>query len=193
MGGRTRVGHKGIYVPLSRTHPRHAPKNGWDLRCKCGWTGGNFPIRIIAERAYSQHILNHLPICGTCGDVKSVREMSKASPHRCKACSRKAMKDWIAKHPKQYERCRRASHMRKKYGITLSEYDAIVQAQAGLCPICRRVLSDTDPRGFRPHVDHCHETGKTRGVLCGRCNRGLGTFKDSIVLMRNAIEYLESK
>ena len=58
--------------------------------------------------------------------------------------------------------------------------------QAGLCGICKR----PDSSGIKLSVDHCHQTGKVRGLLCGNCNRALGLFRDNINLLTNAVSYL---
>lgn len=76
---------------------------------------------------------------------------------------------------------------RKLYGLTPEDYDTLLKKQRGRCAICR---SDT-PRAQRDwHVDHCHKTGKVRGLLCHKCNVGLGHFGDSVKLLGKAIEYL---
>lgn len=70
----------------------------------------------------------------------------------------------------------------------MEQYDAMLVAQGGVCAICRKEPSD--PRGFRPHIDHCHETGHVRGILYWQCNTGLGNFGDNIEALQRAIEYL---
>lgn len=78
----------------------------------------------------------------------------------------------------------------KKYGIELKDYDLMLEAQGGGCQICK----STDPKGQgRFHVDHNHETGEVRGLLCSHCNTGLGMFKDSPALLISAAAYLEDK
>lgn len=73
------------------------------------------------------------------------------------------------------------------YGITPEQYAALLAAQDGLCAICR---TDAWP-GKGPHVDHAHDTGRVRGILCGGCNNGLGRFADDPARLRAAAEYLE--
>lgn len=63
------------------------------------------------------------------------------------------------------------------------DIDAMRAAQNGLCPICERVLE-------KFHVDHCHETGRIRGLLCPDCNRGIGGLKDSRKIVLRAAAYL---
>ena len=80
----------------------------------------------------------------------------------------------------------------KKYGISQDIFDAMFESQRGLCAICN--LPETKLiRGelVTMSIDHDHNTGKVRGLLCAKCNTGLGQFKDNIDNMRNAVKYLE--
>jgi hypothetical protein len=76
--------------------------------------------------------------------------------------------------------------LRTKYGITLIERDAIIAAQ-GACPTCGN--TDPGPRGW--HVDHCHATGKVRGILCAQCNIALGNARESSEVLRRLADYLD--
>lgn len=75
----------------------------------------------------------------------------------------------------------------KKYGMTHEEYLKMFEAQGGACSICGR----TPPKN-RLAIDHCHKTGRVRGLLCGACNTGLGLFRDDVALLRAATQYLQS-
>jgi hypothetical protein len=84
------------------------------------------------------------------------------------------------------ERIRRRNY-KVAYGITVEEYDEMLVTQGGKCAIC----SADEPGGpGRWHVDHDHKTSKVRGLLCARCNRALGGFKDDPVILQSAIDYL---
>lgn len=80
----------------------------------------------------------------------------------------------------------------RKYGMTIEDYRTILVAQDGVCAVCKRPET-TLIRGkaIAMPVDHCHTTGKTRGLLCTQCNRGLGLFGDDPVRLQAAIGYLE--
>jgi hypothetical protein len=71
-----------------------------------------------------------------------------------------------------------------RYGISERDYNELLRLQAGLCAICAE----------RParHVDHCHETGEVRGLLCFACNAGLGNLSDDLLLLEAAVDYLAS-
>lgn len=77
--------------------------------------------------------------------------------------------------------------LQKRYGITLEEKRAMYRQQQGCCAICGKELTDSKDC----HVDHCHITGKIRGLLCSNCNHGLGVFKENLTILTDAIKYLE--
>ena len=79
----------------------------------------------------------------------------------------------------------RKRQLQRKYGISLADYDILLNKQDGVCLICGQ--KDLDK--FLA-VDHCHETGRIRGLLCNGCNSGLGHFKDDPELLKRAILYL---
>jgi hypothetical protein len=89
---------------------------------------------------------------------------------------------------------RKSIGLRKKYGIGNEEYDRMFAKQDGLCAICgvseAKVADKTGPKPLG--VDHCHDTGRIRGLLCGRCNQGIGLLLDSPAIMRSAASYVES-
>jgi hypothetical protein len=79
----------------------------------------------------------------------------------------------------------------KVYGIDEVDYNKLLEEQNGVCAICRLPESAAQKgKLLRLAVDHDHKTGRIRGLLCHRCNRGLGLAKDSIELFRNAADYL---
>jgi len=83
---------------------------------------------------------------------------------------------------------RKHSRIKSVYGITKDEWNSIMESQNHKCAICG--FSDTKNKRFFPLVDHCHKSQKVRGILCMTCNSGLGSFKDNIELLKNAISYL---
>ena len=111
---------------------------------------------------------------------------------RCKTCKAAITKEWLAKvGPVRAKK----SKLRKYYGLSVPEYEAMIAGQGDLCFICRKPSSDIDPRSGKPKslaVDHCHESGKVRSLLCSACNMGIGCFCDSIELLQRAASYLES-
>ena len=77
--------------------------------------------------------------------------------------------------------------IRRQYGITLEQYNEMLIDQDYKCAICG---NEDEVEGRKLAIDHCHKTKKVRGLLCGKCNRGLGLFYDDLELLQNAISYL---
>ena len=78
----------------------------------------------------------------------------------------------------------------RKYKINFDWFDKQFELQKGLCMTCSKELLGTDKQN-KPHVDHCHTTGKVRGILCNRCNTVLGLCLDNKELLVNLKGYLE--
>jgi hypothetical protein len=79
----------------------------------------------------------------------------------------------------------RDQHLRKRFGLSLPEFEMLSAAQQGKCAICSKPV-------LRLNVDHNHKTGQRRDLLCRHCNWGLGHFKDDPILLGRAIVYLRS-
>lgn len=82
----------------------------------------------------------------------------------------------------------RKSHLKRRFGLTLEQYDEMLKSQGGGCALCKR----PPPARSALHVDHDHETGRVRGLLCFTCNNALGDFEDDAVRLREAARYVES-
>lgn len=88
----------------------------------------------------------------------------------------------------------RDSQLRRKYGISAADYDRLLAKQGGGCALCGVKPEDLQAGRFRTylHVDHCHETGRVRGLLCPDHNLLLGRFGDSAEMFRRVLNYLEA-
>ncbi|GAV43170.1 endonuclease VII domain-containing protein [Streptomyces acidiscabies] len=112
--------------------------------------------------------------CRACGEIKPHaqwdrnRTASDGLSTRCKAC--RAIEG-------------RQGHLKRSYGITEAQRDEMIAGQKGLCVICLKAPA--------VHVDHCHETGRVRGVLCFNCNSAIGKLGDDPDAVRRAASYLE--
>lgn len=110
----------------------------------------------------------------------------KGRQSRCKVCHRKSvLARYHANRDHELALMRRRD-LRRNYGIEVEEYDAMLVAQNGVCAICEQPCVS----GRRLAVDHDHRTNRVRGLLCSRCNQGLGLFGDDPERMRAAIAYL---
>ena len=134
--------------------------------------------------------------CVTCSAIKPLTEFYKhvsckdGLQKRCKPCSKAANKK--SKQRLGQEHLDRQQHqiqLRRRYNMTIEQYDELYKKQDGKCAICH---TDTCSTGRRLSVDHCHTTGKIRGLLCAHCNTALGKFNDDIERIQRAINYLQS-
>lgn len=133
--------------------------------------------------------------CRTCKQDKLLTEFhSHASCSQgvrpdCKEClapqDRKRSKQYVEKYPLN----RRSTILKNKYGIDYDQYLRMLGAQGGGCAIC----GSTSPGAGKTYfsLDHNHQNGKNRGLLCHSCNAGIGMFKEDKLSLKLAIEYLE--
>ena len=112
--------------------------------------------------------MNPTASCRTCGVPKSSKTFYYHSPgvlaNECKECKKKRNNYWKVRH---------------RFGMTVKEWE---EMRARGCAVC----GSNEKVG----IDHDHRTGRIRGPLCDRCNRGIGYFKDDVALLARAIEYL---
>ena len=109
--------------------------------------------------------------------------------YNCKSCSYEYVKNSKLNNPERMASERRRGMLKRNYGLTVEQYNEMLESQGNGCAICG---SETGGRKdvTRLAVDHCHNSGQIRGLLCVNCNNGLGRFKDSIELLEKAIDYL---
>jgi hypothetical protein len=126
--------------------------------------------------------------------------------NRCKVCAKESTSKWRAENPerarakvkecfdknrKKYYSTHNDRQLFVKYGLTRVEYERLLEETLGVCVVCSRPFG-TSPY-TKPVVDHCHTTGKTRGIICRQCNIGLGAFKDNTNALNNAVKYLNGE
>lgn len=125
--------------------------------------------------------------CGKCKELKPLHDfyVKKDGRHKtqCKACDNLLTRRYQSTADGKCNLWR--AHMLRKYGLTPEQYQEMWRQQKGLCKICK-----TDLNNGVPNLDHCHTTGKARGILCHLCNCGLGYFRDRPELCIIAAEYL---
>lgn len=128
--------------------------------------------------------------CNFCDKEKKKDEMKKGSNTCCKKCNSKQKQKYWSQLSLEEKRKR----MIGRYGLSPEEFNYLWHKQEGMCWICfceMVIPSDNSRPKNRVCIDHCHETGKIRGLLCANCNTGLGMFRDSNNTLKRAIEYLE--
>ncbi len=109
----------------------------------------------------------------------------------CNGCQSRYRVEWGKKNRERLSATVRNGHRKRRYGITPDEYARLLQDQLGVCAICRR--SETRKHGAEIcplAVDHDHETGKVRGLLCHKCNVMLGCSGDRASILFEAAAYL---
>jgi recombination endonuclease VII/cytochrome c554/c'-like protein len=156
--------------------------------------------------------------CKKCGEVKPIDEFYRATGmadgHRseCKACHQKQRKRWyqanraaaiasvkrwqqenkehLHAYRRDYRQRRKREHrdayLRRTFGISNDDYDEFLRRQGGGCAVCGR-----PPGKSSLHIDHDHDSGQIRGLLCVGCNNALGQFQDSADLLARAADYLD--
>lgn len=128
--------------------------------------------------------------CFDCHEEKPIAEFYKSSvgyiSSKCRLCSIASAAQWNRDNRDHVNTRERG----RKYGLTASDLAELIEAQDGLCAICNEVLMVGGKLGS--HIDHDHVTGKTRGILCMKCNLLLGHAKDSPTVLRAAAKYIET-
>jgi hypothetical protein len=143
--------------------------------------------------------------CSSCNELKPLKDFYKESRvkdghmRRCKICHGLATAKYRMENPEVYRKAsskywnksskaKRHNAWLKRYGLTKEEYETMFNNQNGLCLICKKQCSS----GQNLSVDHCHKTGRIRGLLCKKCNSALGMLEDNIEYFQTAILYLKS-
>ena len=123
-------------------------------------------------------------LCPPCGQTLPVEEFYKGQ-RRCKECAKAANRAWKAANREKVQLYNRRGHYQHHYGITISDFELIVQRQGGGCAVCG---SDQELC-----VDHNHTTGEVRGVLCNSCNASAGKMGDSPSRLRALADYIQDR
>lgn len=153
----------------------------------------------------------HLPKpCKVCRQTKPRSDFPKHQrttdgyTNRCKACTREYHINWRRANPEKLIRQRASWYsrnnsspkevwLRREYGIGETHYNAISARQGGVCALCREPERGLHNSGNVKNlsVDHCHDTSQIRGLLCAKCNKGMGLFGEDPALLRRAANYIE--
>lgn len=154
-----------------------------------------------------------LRTCRKCGEEKTLNFFAKSKRHKdgyrneCKTCYNDYHKKRRNENPELAQKIRdaqtrwrianpeadRRKYLLRKFNITLEEYNELLDKQGGVCAICgdeERVIRRAKSGKEMLAVDHCHDTGKIRGLLCFKCNTGIGALGDSVEGLERALSYL---
>lgn len=190
---------------LSQFNKDKNSSDGWFSTCKaCQKENYNLKFKGNTEHQKEKYKkskqLRQLPLpllpvekkCSVCLTVKSVDQFNKKSTIKdglmaaCRACTKAINKDWRSKNTRPKEKIKR--YNLKKYQLTLEGFYLLREMQGDRCAICKCEMSLTRQG---PCIDHCHSSGRIRGLLCSSCNRGLGHFKDRPEFLVSAAEYIK--
>lgn len=130
--------------------------------------------------------------CNVCNKFQPIENFEfyylKSYPEKrrktCKSCRNEKRNKLDCRTPDSTRKSRL-----RKYGLTIEKYERLLKKQNNVCMICKGSNENLRWNG-RLAIDHCHKTGKVRGLLCDKCNKGLGQFNDDITLFKEAIKYL---
>lgn len=149
--------------------------------------------------------------CSRCGQEKPTSDYHKDGRNSdglcgwCKPCkvgyARKYRDENLDKVRESQRRSRnsnprvyRNKQLLWTFGITLEQYEQMLEDQGGVCAVCGKTENEIHPQSKKVrnlNVDHCHQTGRVRGLLCNSCNRGIGLLNDDPAVLRQALAYLE--
>lgn len=159
---------------------------------------------LIKQESESPDLNRTHKICSCCEKLVPLTNFYKESrtkdgyQRRCKDCQKKSAQiSYADNKPKVLSRSkekydpkkRRDRTLMENYGITLEQYELMLELQGGKCEICGS--DDPSHNSGRFVVDHCHQTNKVRGLLCGECNFMIGKAADDVGRLKSAIAYIE--
>lgn len=142
------------------------------------------PAQAKAYRAAKYQAMKADPVAHA---AKLAAERARTKQPEVRARLNVVQRRAYAKNPEHLKELQRRSFLKRKYGLTSEDYDAMLTAQGSRCAICR----GEEVTGNRFAVDHSHATGHVRGLLCTNCNQALGKFNDDPRLLQAAIDYLK--
>lgn len=120
------------------------------------------------------------------------KNCSKGIEHTCRKCSSDRKINWEKINRSAYKN----AYLKYKFKIDLNKYTEMSKKQNSVCAICKNPETEIFKKSNKLKdlcIDHCHFTGKIRGLLCRKCNTGLGNFRDSPEYLKTAIKYLKKE
>lgn len=126
-------------------------------------------------------------LCRKCGEAPA--KSTKTSNSWCRECCKAYERQ---RWSKMDHKVRATKALKRAYGIDFNDYEKLVIAQNYKCKTCNTDV-ETTPGPLKGVVDHCHTTGKIRGILCNHCNKALGLIYDNTNTLSNMIVYLNDR
>lgn len=157
---------------------------------RCGSCGNSRRSLVIDKESNTKQ-------CTSCEEIKAITLFYKNNRRkdgydtRCKQCADDYKKSWIETKANNYVQLKaQNSRLIKRYGITSEQYQSLLEKQDYRCAICGNTPEQSRGNTNKLSVDHCHNTGKVRGLLCQKCNTGLGLLGDTKEDLQKALNYL---
>jgi hypothetical protein len=186
------LGNKGKIVSEEVKKKISAKMKGKPSWCK----GKKLSKKIIENRKYIVRKVK----CNHCNNEFETNSNKRA--YCSERCRRETYKNkakenynqYILRNPGKKGLSSKISRLKNKFNLTIEEYNQLIQLQNNKCKICSAILNidiNRDNWNEKACIDHNHQTGKIRGILCSNCNHGIGFFKDNIDLLIKAQKYLE--
>jgi hypothetical protein len=167
-------------------------------------------VKLLAKKCGSYERYVSSSNCAPCTIKSGLEKLNNEElmkPYRTKEKKKKKLDNWRQENPEKYQeqykndesklKCReyyknnksdvKNSYLKRVYNITLEDYITLSESQNNKCKICNQIC----PTGKDLAVDHNHQTGKVRGLLCKNCNIGLGMFFDNLDFLESAVLYLK--
>lgn len=134
-------------------------------------------------------------VCSICKLEKNISEfyfLKKRNKYeyKCKVCRRVYLNKWAIEHPNNIYDYGRKRNYKKRYDITIDQYNNLFKKQNGCCAICGKHQTEIDRKLF---IDHNHINGEVRGLLCQKCNFLISQAEDNYDTLIKAAEYVRSK
>jgi len=145
------------------------------------------PVKEEIPEGYIMKCQNH-------GFLKKKEATTSGKYPRCKKCQKISTNKNHKKYPEKRLLNAKKMNLKSKFGLSLDDLDKLIKKYENLCAICRKPETTYDAKTKiikRLTIDHCHKTNEIRGLLCNKCNFGIGYFNDSIEILKSAIQYLE--
>jgi len=147
-----------------------------------GFESELYKVISIEPKSLSNRALLYKCQCKACGGTHLRTNKQLKNSTKARECPTYRAHNWSGF-------TREDAIMRRQYGISMAEFEALLKYQKGGCAICEKPI---DALSRRMNIDHCHETGKVRGILCTGCNTGLGHLGDNVEGLQKAMDYLNN-
>lgn len=175
----------GEMLPFEKFHLQKGGRGGVSSKCRaCRCKQGKDQYKPRGAPRFCD-TEKQIQACSRCAKIlpfdcffKQRKSKNGINP-ACKQCARADIKRQRAAKPHRYRNWK----LKTKYGLTLERYEAMLETQGGLCLVCKNAMK-------KPVVDHNHTTGAVRGLLCHKCNTGIGFFDENVSYLAGAIEYI---